>query len=278
MPHTANLAFRQPTTATRGAIVALLVKVLRPLVIFMLRHGMSVYEFTEISRWLFAHAAMDPAFAVRNRDAWSMTKSRAAVLTGLTRREVDRLVRMHEPAVDEARETFHRGARVLAAWKREAGYQDAQGRPRDLAIKGEHGSLEWLVRHYCRDIPLRAMVDELLDRCCIVRPERNVVRFVQADIGGPAIPPEDLEKLARQAGHFMELVERGLADEAALPCFIEVAAGPITAEHREALRHRLAETMDDFAAQVKRDLSTHPKSLMPDSGSRMIAGFYNGFL
>ncbi|HEX6929193.1 MAG TPA: DUF6502 family protein, partial [Gammaproteobacteria bacterium] len=99
MPSTAALQHQQPMPATQNALVALLVNVLRPLVVLMLRQGMTAYEFAEISRWVFAHAAMDrQQFAVRGRDVWSMTKSRAAVLTGLTRREVDRLVSMPAPA------------------------------------------------------------------------------------------------------------------------------------------------------------------------------------
>ncbi len=279
MPSTAELEYQQPMPAARNALVALLVKVLRPLAVLMLRHGLTAYEFAEISRWVFAHTAMDrKQFAVRGRDAWSMTKSRAAVLTGLTRREVDRLVSMQAPAVEETRETFHRGARILGAWMREDGYQDRKGQPRDLPVKGEQVSLEWLVRRYCRDIPLRAMLDELVDRGCVARLESDRVRFVHADIGGPALSAEALDRLGGQAEHFMMLVNNALGDDPVPPHFVELAAGAVAPEHHEALRNRITEAMNAFAAQTSRELSAHPKSLMTDNGNRIVVGLYNGFL
>lgn len=285
MPSTAELAPQQPVPATRNALVALLVKALRPLVVLMLRHGLTAYEFAEISRWVFAHVAMDrKQFAVRGRDVWSMTKSRAAVLTGLTRREVDRLVCMQAPAVDEARKSFHRSARILTAWTHEDGYQDRNGKPGDLPIKGGHGSLEWLVRHYCRDIPVRAMLDELVDRGCVERIDREHARFVHAHVGGPPLSMEDLDRLSQLAGHFMALINNALNESddndknIVSPHFIEMTAGPVAREHREALCNRITETMNTFAVQMNRELSAHPKSLMTDNSSRMVVGLYNGFL
>lgn len=278
MPSTAELQYPQPTPDTQTALVALLVNILRPLVVLMLRQGLTAYEFAEVTRWVYAHAAMDrKQFAVRGRDVWSMTKSRAAVLTGLTRREVDRLLGMQAPAVDEARESFHRGTRILNAWLKESGYQDRNGRPRDLPVKGPQGSLEWLVRRYCRDIPLRAMLDELIDRGCVERVEHDRVRLVHADTSGPALSCEDLDRIGRQAGQFMMLLGTALAGEAE-PHFVEITAGPMAAEHRQALNERITETVSAFALQMKREISAHPKSLLADQDDHMLIGFYNGFI
>lgn len=283
MPVTAGLAHANqtasPLSVKRNALVALLVKVLRPLVLLMLKQGMTAYEFAEVSRWVFAHAAMDrEQFAVRGRDVWSMTKSRAAVLTGLTRREVDRLVAMNAPAVDEAREAFHRGARILAAWAHEEAFLDRDGRPRDLPIKGADVSLEWLVKHYCRDIPLRAMLDELDERGCIERLEGDRVRYVHGDISGPDLSAEMLYTVGHQAEHFMSLLEGGAHGGSPAPHFQEISVGPVAAEHRDALQARISGAIESFAAEMKRDLSTHPKSLMTNAEKRVVVGFYNGFL
>ena len=275
MPHIAELEPLQPAPAPRGALVALLVRILRPLVVLMLRQGMTAYEFSEVSRWVFAHAAMDRRhFAVRERNAWSMTKSRAAVLTGLTRREIDRLVCMNAPAVEEARETYHRSVRILSAWMQEPACRDANGRPRDLPIKGEEASLEWLVRRNCRDIPLRAMLDELVDRGCVVRIDSDLVRLVQADVHGPALSAEDLDRVGRRAEHFMQFVQDAFDPESPDPQFVEVSAAP---ECREALQQHIATAVSAFAAQMKRELSAHPKSLLAEDG-RVVVGIYNGFL
>ncbi|HEX6930187.1 MAG TPA: DUF6502 family protein, partial [Gammaproteobacteria bacterium] len=185
---------------------------------------------------------------------------------------------MPAPAVEEARGSFHRGARILNAWMREAGYQDGSGRPLDLPIKGEHGSLEWLVRHHCRDIPVRAMLDELIDRGCVERVGGDRVRLLRAELNGPALSAEALERLGRQAGQFMLLVNNAFGDGEPATHFVEIAAGPVATEHRDVLHGRITETVKAFAVQMNRELSAHPKSLLTDNSNRMVIGLYNGFI
>lgn len=260
----------------RRAIVALVVRTLRPLALLMLRQGMTAYEFGEVSRWVFAQAAMDRGnFAIRDRNVWSMTKSRAAVLTGFTRREIDRLVSMSEPAVEEARGTFHRLERVLAAWQTQDGYQDDAGRPRDLAIKGEC-SFDTLARQCGRDIPVRALLDEAIERGCVARQARDTLRFIHDSVAGPSISLEDLDRLGRQAGHFMMLVEQHLGTGSA--AFMETTAGPLLPEHHAMLAGRIDETVRAFMADVRQQMSSHPKALVTDNAGSAVLGVYNGFI
>lgn len=263
---------------TRRAIVGLLARTLRPLALLMLRQGMTAYEFDEVARWVFAQAAMDQeAFAIRNRNVWRMTKSRAAVLTGFTRREIDRLVSMAEPAVEGARENFHRLDRVLAAWQTRAGYQDENGRPRDLAVKGDC-SFDALARQCGRDIPVRALLDEAVERGCVERPDRDTVHFVHARTGGASIPLEELDELGRQAGHFMTLIERRLGGRATPGVFTETSAGPLSPEHHAMLVEHVDESVQAFMARIRQQLSSHPKSLVAGDADQMVLGIYNGFI
>ncbi|HEX6928949.1 MAG TPA: DUF6502 family protein [Gammaproteobacteria bacterium] len=264
---------------TRTALIALLVKLVRPLVLLMLKHGMTAYEFGEISRWVFVHAAMDrERFAVNQRDVWSMTKSRCAVLTGLTRRAVDDLAQRAMPPVEEARRAFHRGVRVLDAWMNEPGYQDEQGRPRDLHIKGPQGSLQWLVRNYCRDIPVRAMLDDLEHRGCVTRHGRDVVRFIHADFDGAPLAPEEIELLGGYAENLLSLLGRRLDGAHPLPGFTQIATASILAEHREAVQLRLTQAMETFVAQIRRELASYPKALVAQSNEEVVVGIHHGFV
>lgn len=262
----------------RRAIVGVLVRTLQPLARLMLQQGMTAYEFNEVARWVFAQTATDEQhFAIRGRNVWRMTKSRAAILTGFTRREVDRLVSIPEPAVEEARANFHRLERVLAAWQTNDGYQDGEGRPRDLPLKGQQ-SFEALARQGGRDIPVRALLDEAVERGCVERLQRDAVRFVHARTGGPDLAVDELERLGRLAGNFMSLLEQRANGNAPRDALQEIAAGPLQSEHHEALQEKIADTVHAFLFAVQEQLTSHPKSLMKDNSDNAIIGVYNGFV
>src|SRR5690606_40469821 len=77
-------------------LVRMSVRILRPLIRVLLRHGMSCQDFTEIARWVYVDVAMkDSEFALKSRS--KQFKSRAAVITGLSRKAVLRLLDVRGP-------------------------------------------------------------------------------------------------------------------------------------------------------------------------------------
>lgn len=279
MPRTAT-AIASTAGAPDKPLVTLLVRALRPLILLVLKRGMTAYEFTEIARWVFAEVALDRRhFGVPGRDVWSTTKSRAAVLTGLTRREIDRLARLRVPALDATRRTYHRGVRILAAWQESPGFQDADGRPRDLPVKGTEGSLEQLVKAYCRDITVRAMLDELEERGCVRRLDGNMVRFVQAEYQDAATTGGvDMDELAHHAERFLAAIESCLDPTCQpQPGFTAFTIGPIAKEHRKALNDRLRNAAQTFMNQLKREMSSLHQPLLTGHMSRANVGIYHSF-
>ena len=135
--------------ATKGpvlqrALVALIVRMLRPIARVALRHSMSCLEFEDIARWVFVDAALnDPGLSLPGRD--KQFKSRAAILTGLSRKEVMRLSRLPPPGEQGDVPCRNRAARVVSGWLAPP-YVDARGAPRVLAIKGGSDSFASLVR------------------------------------------------------------------------------------------------------------------------------------
>jgi hypothetical protein len=87
--------------------------------------------------------------------------SRASILSGLTRKEVQRLVEAPAPEDDGTTDRRNRAARVLTGWLRDPDFQDAQGRPRSLPLDGERGFAA-LVKRHSGDMPTRALLDELV--------------------------------------------------------------------------------------------------------------------
>ena len=143
---------RRTQRALRGAIEQLL----RPLCRLLLRHGVSFGAFEEMAKRAYVDVALKD-FGIPGKKA---TASRVAVLSGLTRKEVHRL--LAEPADEgEGVEGYNRAARVLTAWARDADFLGRNGKPRVLDAEGD-ASFAVLVKRYSGDMPSRAVLDELV--------------------------------------------------------------------------------------------------------------------
>lgn len=185
--------------AIKHRLVRMAIRVLRPLVRVLLRNGMSCQEFTEITRWVYVDVAMrEREFALKTRS--KQFKSRAAVITGLSRKEVLRLLEFGGPEDLEGIQPYNRAARVLTGWTENPLFCERKDKPKVLPIKGGAGSFHDLVRLYSGDVPPRAVLDELR-RC-----------------GAVEIIDGDSVKLKR----FAYFAENGSTDEIAR---IEDAAG-----------------------------------------------------
>lgn len=144
-------------SVTINAIAAALSKLLRPLVRLLLKHSFSYSAFETIAKRVFVEVAMED-LALPNRKP---SVSRAAILTGLNRKEVTNLLCQPWSESDVEGTRYNRAARVVTGWVREPKYQDESGAPRILAMDGDNSFAE-LVRAHGADVPTRAVLDELI--------------------------------------------------------------------------------------------------------------------
>ncbi|HEX6928940.1 MAG TPA: DUF6502 family protein [Gammaproteobacteria bacterium] len=145
--------------------------VMRPIIRILLRHGLSYPEFNQIARKLFVDIAMQEAeFRIpRKRRQY---KSRVALLTGLSRKEVLRLVDAPRPADDADLQSANRAARVLSGWLTDSNFCAENGEPLVLPFRAgtARRSFSTLAAEYSGDIPPRAILDELVrsDSCVAI--------------------------------------------------------------------------------------------------------------
>src|SRR5512134_110313 len=140
------------------AIAAAITNLLRPLVMFLLRNGVPYQTFADIAKRVYVDLATEK-FDIPGR---KQSKSRVAILTGLSRREVLRVKRL--PAQDDlgALDRINRAARVISGWVRDSRFSDESGQPADLPFEEGNVSFRQLVKAYSGDAPARAVLDELL--------------------------------------------------------------------------------------------------------------------
>jgi hypothetical protein len=133
-------------------------QLLRPLVRLLLRRGVSFKAISELLKWLFVDVAMEE-FGISGR---KQSVSRVSVVTGLTRKEVSRLLNLPGQRDKASSGKYNRLARVIAGWRRDPEFRDKRGAAASLEVKVNGGGFPELVRRYSGDMTPRAVLDELL--------------------------------------------------------------------------------------------------------------------
>lgn len=139
-------------------MTAALIKIFRPLVRMLLRFHIPYKACADALRWTYVDVATHE-FAMAEQ---KQTKSRVAVITGLTRIEVEKLQREGAKTTQATAALYNRAARVLTAWQYDPKYADDSGKPRKLDHDGGDISISDLVVRYSGGATVRAVLDELL--------------------------------------------------------------------------------------------------------------------
>ena len=184
-----------PHAAEPGAEGAALLEALRtllqPLARLAVARGLPVRDVEEQLRAAFVDAAREAQPA----GAPARQVSRIATATGLTRREVTRLLDVPRDAAPSRRSP---ATEVFARWIAEPSLRDAQARPRPLPRQGAEGSFESLARSVTRDVHPRSLLDELC-RLGLAqwRQDDDTVLLAQERF----VPREDRARLLGLLGH-----------------------------------------------------------------------------
>lgn len=151
------------SSAIQARVLAATIACLRPLARVLLRSGLNYKQFSEAAKCAF----LEEAAGERDRRGNRANVSRIAVRTGLSRKEVRRMIDarvLQQPTGDIVRhiQSTSYAARTLQFWYSDARFLDASGRPTDLMFTGDDASFSSLVRVVGGDVPPGAIRAELL--------------------------------------------------------------------------------------------------------------------
>jgi len=132
-------------------------KLIRPLARALLRNGVPYGAFADIAKRAYVDIAMTE-FEVPGKKP---TISRAATITGLSRKEIRRLMSIEDADDQDMVVKYNRAARVVYGWVHDNQYADKDGQAAILPFEGERASFSTLVKAYSGDVPPRAILDEL---------------------------------------------------------------------------------------------------------------------
>ena len=155
-------------------LTAAILRLLYPLVRILLRNGVAYGTLAELVRKVYVDVAYDE-FAPEGK---KQTVSRVSALTGLTRKEVKRLLDSEAAEEGSTQARYNRAVRVIGGWMHDRRFLDARGKPADLQVVGERKSFALLVKDYSGDIPTRAMLS-MLEEAGSIKVVKDRVRLVR---------------------------------------------------------------------------------------------------
>ncbi len=247
------------------AIVAnITVRILRPLIRILLRFEVAHSEFSELAK----RAYVDVAYRYFSIPKRKQTYSRAAVLTGLSRKDVVRIREQQENAEPPNRGPLNRATRVIGGWLQDSEFLDANKKPKDLPLRGEIGSFEALVARYSGDITARAILDELVRVGAVIYADRHTVH-----LAAPGYIPEKnesamLEVAGRAVTDLLRTSAHNIADASHAHFQRQVAFRNIPESVAEDFRRYSHDRCQDLMLEFNRWLSERSKNIDPKPGER----------
>ena len=187
-------------------------KVFRPFIAVLLRNGISIAEFMEAMKTAFVEVAANE-FEVPGK---KMSQSRVAIVTGLTRKEVARIIKEeHQRLFGYEGSAQGRSARVLQGWHKDADYIGPYGMPSDLPYDSEdkEPSFSQLVKRHSGDMPARAMLDELMRIGAVEETRDGLYRVLSRTYIAPSLSSAQLENFKEALDDFHRTVTLNLERE-----------------------------------------------------------------
>ena len=91
-------------------------RLLKPLVRILIRYGIPFGEFGDIAKQVYVEVA-EKDFRIPKR---KQTIARMAMLTGIQRKEVARLIAADSDLADPIDDSYNSGVRVITGWQRDS--------------------------------------------------------------------------------------------------------------------------------------------------------------
>jgi hypothetical protein len=238
---------------------AAVLRLLRPLVRILLRNGVSYSTFSDFVKWVYVDVA-SKEFGIEGR---KQSTSRVSVITGLSRKEVMRVRKLPKPDDSASTERYNRAARVIAAWRRDRNFLDAEGRPAPLPMAGADVSFSELVKRFSGDVPVRATLDELIRVGAVERLEDGSVSLLTRTYIPERSDADKLHILGTDVAHLMSTFDHNLKSDPIGPFFQRKVAYdnlpdevlPGFRKHSAKKAQTLLESLDRWLAQRDRDVT-----------------------
>jgi predicted XRE-type DNA-binding protein len=186
-------------------------RLLRPLIRILIRNGVAYGAFAEVAKEVYVDVASRD-FKVPHR---KMSQARIAIVTGLTRKEVARLMSDDKNSKEELKSDHNRVTRVLTGWHTDADYTGPYGLPLELKFEEdkEQPNFSELVHRYSGDMAARAMLDELMRIGAVIETESGWYKVLTRTYTPAIHEPASLERLSSVIYNFINTVDQNIFEK-----------------------------------------------------------------
>jgi hypothetical protein len=172
----------------------------------LLRHGISYAEFAEVAKAVYVETAIKD-FKVPGRKA---TRTRIAVITGLTRKEVKRVIDEAIKERFELKTSYNRLGRVLVGWHTDPAFIGPYGMPLELQYesgKSADVTFSSLVRKHSGDMSPRSVLDELIRVGAVLETDNGWYRVLRRDYIPEAQGVHNFERVGGVIKNFVNTID-----------------------------------------------------------------------
>lgn len=170
---------------------------MKPLVRLLVNQGVTHAEFSEAMKDVYVETA------IRHfSDDSKVNKSRIAILTGMTRKEVKNVID-RALAQEQGRKNKSRPERVLTGWHHDPDYQGPYGIPLELPYEADDDEPSFvdLVKRYSGDMSPRAMLEELVRGGSVLEIDKKL-KVLRRDFEPTALSSKLISRLG-EVGHYV---------------------------------------------------------------------------
>lgn len=261
----------------RSQFAAAVRRLLRPVVRHMIGSGLTYPTFNQMVKELFIEVAEDD-FALPFK---RQTDSRLAVVTGLSRKEISLLRRRRHGAAETLEVEEAIVTHVIGRWMAGPPYATPDGIPRRLRYESPDPaapSFARLVRELGIDIPVRAVLDELLHiGSAALLPDGDVE--LRREVHIPAADSEGkVVLLGSDTAELFSTIMHNVADGDTPWLQRKVVYDNIGADALPALQEEARSVGLDFVRRANALLASYDRDRHPDAPggerSRVVVGIY----
>lgn len=235
-----------------------LLRVLRSLATLCLRHSMRIQDITECAKQALLQAAEDELV----RSGQGVTTSRLSVMTGIHRKDVERLRVRGEVRGASS----HMIVKIVGQWQLDRRFVTADGRPKCLDLGGKASSFNRLVRSVSKEMNPATVLFEL-ERSGTAR---KSAKGLELQLGAYS-PSDNLEQgfqvLADDVQDLIAGVSGNLANEHNIPnLHARTVFDNVRPDRIQEIRQWLVREGHEFHRRAREYISQADQDINPEPG------------
>ena len=186
---------------------------LKPLIRLLISQGITYGDFSEAAKDVYVEMAL------RHFSEKRLNKSKVAILTGLTRKEVANVI-ARATNVDGPMREFSRPGRVLAGWHNDPEYTGPYGIPLEIPYDSPEGgdsfpSFVHLCRTYSGDMPPKGMLEELTRVGAVQVQDNDMLKVLRRAFEPGSLSPAIIERFGDVGFNFISTIAANVEKEGA---------------------------------------------------------------